>query len=286
LPRRAPLVGLVVNRSTHSETFLSGQRPRKWGLARPFARAFATEEQAKKTGGGQAAGEARSASEKEDTGAEGEAKLRQQGEAGPGDEEPQQQPKAKGSDTASATSSEEAAAEPVAAEEQKSPEELLQKQLEDLQEKVKAEKHNLLLALADFENNKKRYLRERESRRRTATVNFATRLIETYDKFDDLVHAEDNMENLSEACQGLQEGITLTHNLYRSTFERFDVQAIEADSGKPLVKDMHESVGAVQGSDLPADSVAELVRTGWVLEPGSAKPAVLRKAQVKVAASA
>ena len=36
----------------------------------------------------------------------------------------------------------------------------------------------LLLLLADFENNKKRFLKEREDRRRSSVANFATRMIQ------------------------------------------------------------------------------------------------------------
>merc|ERR1719507_194896 len=92
------------------------------------------------------------------------------------------------------------------AEKEESPLELMEKELAEAEDKMKKEKHELLLALADFENNKKRYMREREARKRVATVNFATKMVEVYSKYDELAHAEDNIEKLSDSCKALQEG--------------------------------------------------------------------------------
>lgn len=164
-----------------------------------------------------------------------------------------------------------------------SPRELLLREHEELQAKVKAEKHELLLALADFENNKKRHNRDREARKRNALLKFATSVVEVYDQFDALAHLEDKAKHLSEACQRLQEGIALTRDLYRTNLEKFDVLPLEPAPGEPFVPARHESVGPVEAPKLPANSVAEVVKPGWVFEPNSAKPVVLRKAQVKVA---
>lgn len=189
--------------------------------------------------------------------------------------------KAEGGAPPTAPVGEEAQAE---TEEKESPLELLQKELAEAQEKTKKEKHAFLMALADFENNKKRYQTERQARRRSATVNFATKMVEVYDNFDELAHAEDKVEHLSEACKGLNEGVIMTRNLYKTTLDRFDVEEVQVELGEPFNQARHESIGTVKGADVAANSVAELVQPGWVLEPKSTKPMVLRKAQVKVAA--
>jgi len=162
-------------------------------------------------------------------------------------------------------------------EAKESPLEMPQKELDEVQDKIREEKHSLLLALADFENKKKKYASERESRRRTAMLSFAQRLSEVYDQFDELAHSRHG-----EACQALQEGIGLTRNLYKGALEKFDVEPLSADIGSPCVADRHEVIGSVQDSRLPIGSIGQIVRPGWVFEPNSSKPTLLRRAQVRV----
>mmetsp|Transcript_880 Transcript_880/g.2625 ORF Transcript_880/g.2625 Transcript_880/m.2625 type:complete len:297 (-) Transcript_880:33-923(-) len=165
------------------------------------------------------------------------------------------------------------------------PEAALRREAAELQEKLRSKKHDLLLALADFENNKKRCTKERESRRRGATVHFAKRMVGVYADFELLatpVNA-DAESSSSGACEALREGVVLTRDLYRSTLERFNVEPFSAELGSPFVAARHESVGAAEDSPHPANTVAEAVRPGWLLEPRGAAPAVLQRAQVKVA---
>lgn len=157
------------------------------------------------------------------------------------------------------------------------PEELLAKELAQLQEDIRAKKHELLLSLADFENNKKRFQKEREDRRKRATANFATAMIEVYTDFDKVA-----MLPHSGKCEALHEGVALTHNLFKSTLDRFGVRQFEAELGTPFLSARHENVGTID-SDFPANSVAEQVHPGWILDADSPKPVVVRKVAVKVA---
>mmetsp|Transcript_62645 Transcript_62645/g.159304 ORF Transcript_62645/g.159304 Transcript_62645/m.159304 type:complete len:298 (+) Transcript_62645:76-969(+) len=178
----------------------------------------------------------------------------------------------------------EAGAETAEAEPKETAQELLEKELAEAEAKLKTEKHELLLALADFENNKKKNLVERDGRRRNAMVNCARKLVDVYSEFDQFAHAEDKIDSLSDSCKALQEGINMTRDLYRSTLERFDIVPLVVEVGQPLVASKHEEVGSVDvASNIPANSVAELVKPGWIFEPNSQKPVVLTKAQVKVA---
>lgn len=137
-----------------------------------------------------------------------------------------------------------------------------------------AKKHDLLLTLADFENNKKRFLKERESRQRTATVGFARQVVETYSAFEELLAA--HSEQSSEAGQSLLEGVVLTHDLYRATLAKFDLKPLTAEPGEPFVAARHECAS----DDKPPSAVIEMVQAGWIFEPRGAPPVVIKKAQV------
>lgn len=170
------------------------------------------------------------------------------------------------------------------AEEKLSPLEKLEKELAEVQEKLKNEKHELLLSLADFENNKKKYQNERLSRRRNAMANFSTKIVEVFGKFDDFAKKEAKIEGASESCQALVDGVAMTRDVFRTTLEKFDIEQVSAELGQPFVAARHESIGTVK-ADVPADTIAEVVEAGWVFEPKSTSPRVLRKAQVKLASA-
>mmetsp|Transcript_71238 Transcript_71238/g.112888 ORF Transcript_71238/g.112888 Transcript_71238/m.112888 type:complete len:257 (+) Transcript_71238:59-829(+) len=173
-----------------------------------------------------------------------------------------------------ATASTEAAES--AAEE--APEKLLQKKLTDLQELVRQNKHELLLSLADFENNKKRFLKEREDRRRSSMSNFATKMIQVYGKLNDFAVEKHN----SGTAQALHEGVALTRDLYKASLEKFGVRPIQVEIGEPFVAARHEKTDTIQSTQLPTNSVAAIVRPGWILDPDTPKPIVLQKAEVHV----
>lgn len=179
-----------------------------------------------------------------------------------------------GKDGQDATASTEAAES--AAEE--APEKLLQKELTDLQELVRQNKHELLLSLADFENNKKRFLKEREDRRRNSMSNFATKMIQVYGKLNDFAVEKHN----SGTAQALHEGVALTRDLYKASLEKFGVRPIQVEIGEPFVAARHEKTDTIQSTQLPTNSVAAIVRPGWILDPDTPKPIVLQKAEVHV----
>jgi len=186
-------------------------------------------------------------------------------------------------DAADATSDADAAAAAKTASPPPTPEE----ELKALEEQLRAKKHEVLLAFADFENNKKRYMKERQIRRRNATVNFARKMVEVHDEFDELARAAPP-EEPSDASKVLQEGVVLTGDFYKAALERFDVSQITPEPGNPFVTLQHEDVGSVPGSDLEAGSIAEVVQLGWLFPAADSTkpPTVLRRARVKLAAAA
>lgn len=184
-----------------------------------------------------------------------------------------------------ASKGKEASAEEPAAEEL-SPVERLEVELEELQETSRAKKKELLLALADFENNKKKYMKERETRRRYASVNFATRMVGVYSEFEELP-ALKVLEGAQEGSPvlSLQEGVSLTRDLFAAAMDKSDVEKLSVEAGTPVVKTRHEVVGSTPG-DGPDGSIAEVIEAGWVMDLRSQKPQVLRKAKVKTVGEA
>lgn len=187
--------------------------------------------------------------------------------------------------TEEATSAEkDASAEEAAETKELSPMERLQAELDELQEKSKQKKRELLLALADFENNKKKLTKERENRRRAASANFARRMVDVYTEFDELPSLRASSAGKEEGSPylALQEGVALTRDLFAAALEKSDVERLVAEPGVPVVAARHEVVGTVAGDgSFPEKSIGEVVEAGWILDLRSPNPQVLRKAKVK-----
>jgi len=183
-------------------------------------------------------------------------------------------------DTAEASSDATAEAAAEEAKPEESEAEKLQQELDELQEKIKAKKHELLLSLADFENNKKKYEKERNTRRRHATVNFARKAVELYAEFEKELLVKDTKDQ-TESCKALYEGVVMTRDVYKSGLERCDVQQILPELGTAFEDKSHEDAGSIQ-ADVPAKAIAEVVTPGWALTGSPA--VVLKKAEVKLAA--
>lgn len=179
----------------------------------------------------------------------------------------------------------EAEAEP----EELSPVERLRRDLEDFQERSRGKKKELLLAFADFENSKKKFMKERESRRRTATANFARRMVDVYREFEDLpaLKVDSSAEKVEGSpCVALQEGVSLTRDLFAAALEKSNVERLPVEPGTPVVNARHEVVGSTQGDgSLPEGSIAEVAEAGWMMDMRSQAPQVLQKAKVKTVRS-
>ncbi|CAK9099486.1 unnamed protein product, partial [Durusdinium trenchii] len=169
--------------------------------------------------------------------------------------------------------------EEASSEVEEAPEKLLQKELADLQELVRQNKHELLLSLADFENNKKRFLKEREDRRRSSMASFATKMVQVYGQLNAFAIEKHD----SGTAQALHEGVALTRDLYKASLDKFGVRPLQVEVGEPFVAARHEKSETIESTDLPANSIAEMVRPGWILDPDSPKSVVLQKAEVHVA---
>mmetsp|Transcript_41880 Transcript_41880/g.76100 ORF Transcript_41880/g.76100 Transcript_41880/m.76100 type:complete len:245 (-) Transcript_41880:83-817(-) len=123
----------------------------------------------------------------------------------------------------------EAAAEEEAAppEKEKTEAEKLQLEVDALTQKLKAEKHNLLLALADFENEKKKFAKERQSHQSSAVRRFSQRVCDIFVEFEEL-QASSEKATEDGALKNLQEGLDMTLHDFASTLEKFEIPRPEA----------------------------------------------------------
>lgn len=125
---------------------------------------------------------------------------------------------------------------------------------------------------AEFENYKKRMLREQTVLLERASSSLVERLLPVLDAFRLAIVAADRTKNDREFLRGVE----LVYGELLDVLKKEGLEEIDAE-GKPFDPEMHEAVMQVE-ADLPGGHVVEVMRTGYRLNGR-----VLRAAMVSVA---
>jgi molecular chaperone GrpE len=126
---------------------------------------------------------------------------------------------------------------------------------------------------ADFDNYRKRTLREQTARAASASQALVTRLLPVLDNFELAVSAAEQSRDFDRMLKGVE----MVFGELREVLEGEGLVTIEAE-GKPFDPERHEAVIAVEQEDAEPGMVVDIVRTGYEL-----RGKVLRPAMVKVA---
>ncbi len=130
---------------------------------------------------------------------------------------------------------------------------------------------------ADFENYRKRMLREQTAQIERANESLLEQLLPVLDSFE---LALGNLEGKSDEVARVRKGVELVFAELLAVLERAGVERIDA-LGEPFDPNLHEAVAQVDAAGdeaHPQPVVADIMRTGYRL-----KGRVLRPAMVKVA---
>jgi molecular chaperone GrpE len=126
---------------------------------------------------------------------------------------------------------------------------------------------------ADFDNYRKRMLREQTARAASASQALVARLLPVLDNFELAVsHAEQSRD-----FDRMLKGVEMVFGELREVLQGEGLVRIEAE-GKPFDPERHEAVVAVEQEGAEPGTVVDVVRTGYEL-----RGKVLRPAMVKVA---
>jgi molecular chaperone GrpE len=134
---------------------------------------------------------------------------------------------------------------------------------------------NYKLKLADFDNTRKRMVRDAEVERKYATEALAR----------DLLGALDNLDRALDAAKRagdtgpLATGVAVTANQFLDAFKRHGITRIEVAPGTPLDTTRHQAVMEQPSTEFAPGQVIQVLQHGFMLHDR-----VLRPASVVVAA--
>jgi len=126
---------------------------------------------------------------------------------------------------------------------------------------------------ADFDNYRKRTLREQTARAASASQALVARLLPVLDNFELAVSSAERSRDFDRMLKGVER----VFGELREVLEAEGLVRIEAE-GKPFDPERHEAVIAVEEEDTEPGMVVDIVRAGYEL-----RGKVLRPAMVKVA---
>ncbi len=169
--------------------------------------------------------------------------------------------------------------EPAPAEETTPDEDLSQKVAVQTRELQELQDRYLRLA-AEFDNYRKRTVRERTDFIRTAHEGLLFELLPVLDNLARALAAARSSAASSGGGEALIEGVDITLRLFKGMLEKQGLREIET-VGREFDPTIHDAVEQVRTADHPENTVVEEVLPGYLLDQK-----VLRPAQVKVSTGA
>lgn len=135
-------------------------------------------------------------------------------------------------------------------------------------------KEKYLRLLADFDNHRKRTVRDLEDGRRYANEALLRDFLPVLDNLERaLAHAKDGSE-LGPACQGLLEGLRLTAKQFLETLEKNGVTRVPSE-GQPFDPSVHEAVGYAESTTHAEGTVVEVYQQGYRIQNRLVRPAMV-----------
>ena len=137
-------------------------------------------------------------------------------------------------------------------------------------------KDQLLRALADVENMRRRTEREMETARKYGHTGFARDLVGAIDNLARAVEAAPKSEEApgAEAVDGLVTGIEMSWQEIQATMERHGIRRI-SPKGEKFDYNFHQAMFEMPSADLAPGTVVEVVQHGYVLHDRLLRPAMV-----------
>jgi molecular chaperone GrpE len=132
----------------------------------------------------------------------------------------------------------------------------------------------LLRAMADLQNFRKRAQQEKIQTQQFATEALVMDLLPILDNFERTLAALEQGASMD----ALKEGVVMVDRQLRSVLESRQVKRIEA-RGKEFDPEMHEAIGSESAPGLPEGSVASEVEAGYKMGEKIIRPARVRVAK-------
>lgn len=150
----------------------------------------------------------------------------------------------------------------------------LQKELDDTKSQLEKEKKEYLFLMAEFDNFRKRTVREKSEIIKNAAENALKGILPIVDDFERSLQAINENSDAS----SIKEGVELIYNKFIKYLEQNGVKAINSEPGSDFDTELHEAVTAFPVDDeSKKGKVIDTIQKGYMINDK-----VLRHAKVVV----
>ncbi len=132
--------------------------------------------------------------------------------------------------------------------------------IEKLQEEVTQQKNNYLRLYAEFENYKKRTVKERIELFKNAGVEIIGDLLPVLDDFERALKATEGLEEK----HPVREGMVLIYNKLKTLLEQKGLKSMES-GGTDFDTDLHDAITSIDAGKQMKGKVVEEVEKGYYL---------------------
>ena len=142
----------------------------------------------------------------------------------------------------------------------------------DAETKYKEMQDRYLRLNAEFDNYKKRMMRENSDRLKYFNMELIKELLHSVDNLERAIsHAGDENSDLENMIEGLQ----MVYKGMQEAFGKFGVSEIES-IGKEFDPNCHQAVGMIESQEVPENHVAEECLKGYYLHDRIIRPTMVR----------
>jgi molecular chaperone GrpE len=147
-------------------------------------------------------------------------------------------------------------------------------------------KEQLLRALADTENMRRRAEREAASVRKYGHTPFARDLVGALDNLGRAVDSTpEDLDTVDEPVKSLLTGIQLSWTELQSVIQKHGIERV-SPKGEKFDYNFHQAMFEVPTDDMPSGMVVEVVQHGYVLHDRLLRPAMVGVSKAAAAESA
>ncbi len=144
-----------------------------------------------------------------------------------------------------------------------------------LETEVAELKDQLLRAIAEFDNFRKRVDREKEQIRKFGITNFAKELLSAADNLRRALEVvPEDVENTDDTIRNLIIGVQMTERELLSAFEKNGVRKIDP-MGEKFDYNFHQAMFEVEDSGEKSGTVVQVLQTGYAIEDRVLRPAMV-----------
>lgn len=145
-------------------------------------------------------------------------------------------------------------------------------------------KDRLLRALAETENVRRRFQREREDTLKYAVASFAKDLLSPVDNFRRALESLPESEIEDARVRSLLEGVAATERELLGALERHGLKRIDP-KGERFDHNFHQAIFEVERDDAPPGTIVEVLQPGYVLNDRLLRPAMVGVAKAPAKSS-